>query len=107
MSKIKLQKALDELAFTRRSRSEIQEKYNTLLTDYLDVVAQRNRLQDQRVTWAKCPQCGRIVAMKGIPCLVGICKCGYAILESEIIDVNIEEVLEEWYQRMRRVEVSA
>jgi len=40
-------------------------------------------LQDTFPEFSRCPRCGALVRMTGSPCKVGMCPCGYAVLESE------------------------
>jgi hypothetical protein len=60
------------------------------------VTKQRDELQDKIVReWARCPKCGLPVPMSGAVCIVGVCKCGYAVTESDVEPCNPVEMVAE------------
>jgi len=96
--KTELERVWNECQRYRSLLVDSQQSRNQLQEEFDHVVSQRNKLQDEKITWSLCPECGRVVPMRGIPCLIGNCKCGYIVMESEMIAVNIDEILAEWYQ---------
>lgn len=74
------------LALARAELKQLRERVDNLRN-------QRNDAQDRVIRyWSRCPKCGGLAPMTGMPCVVGNCwMCDHVIIESEMDDVEPRE----------------